>query len=138
MPAMPVEARRTKATATGSSAVTVRRAFFLLPLLAAGCGWVPADEQVLTTFFEQSRLNDTTRVAGVATVVFDPRVEGVVDRFRITERSDRPLDGNRLQREAMLAAHVRSGDREYDRTLRVTMERGVDGRWMVRGYRWTS
>ena len=71
-------------------------------------------------------------------MAFDPRVEGVVDRFRIIERHDRPLDGNRLQRASTLAAHVRRGDREYDRTLRITMERGDDGRWMVRGYRWVS
>ena len=38
-----------------------RRAALLLTLLSSACGWVPADEQVLTKFFEQSRLFDTTR-----------------------------------------------------------------------------
>ena len=113
-----------------------RRAL-LLALLAAGCGWVPADEQVLTTFFEQSRLYDTTRLAGVARVVFDPRVEGVVERFRVTGRVDHPLDSDRLRRQATLTTRVRSGGRELDRTLQVTMER-ANGRWMVMAFRWVS
>jgi hypothetical protein len=118
--------------------VSLRRALLLLSLLAAGCGWVSSDEQVLTRFFEQSRLYDTTRVSGVSRVQFDPRVEGVVERFRIVDRVDRPVDGNRLQRESTLAAHVRSGGRAYDRTLHVTMERSAEGRWMVLGFRWVS
>lgn len=109
----------------------------LLVILAAGCGWVPADEQVLTTFFEQSRLYDTTRVAGVATVVFDPRVEGVVERFHVTGKVDRALDSRRLQRQTTLATHVRTRGRELDRTLQVTMER-AEGRWKVVAFRWVS
>ena len=109
----------------------------LLVILAAGCGWVPADEQVLTTFFEQSRLYDTTRVAGVATVVFDPRVEGVVERFQVTGRVDHPLDSHRLQRQTTLATHVRTSGGELDRTLQVTMER-ADGRWKVVAFSWVS
>ena len=115
-----------------------RPALLLVVGLAAGCGWVPADEQVLTTFFEQSRLYDTTRVAAVARVIFDPRVEGVVERYRVTARNDQPLDGRRLRRQSVLAARVRTVGREYDRLLQVTMERDADGRWMVVGYRWTS
>jgi hypothetical protein len=108
----------------------------VLTLLATGCGWVPADEQVLTTFFEQSRLYDTTRVAGVSKVVFDPRIEGVVERFRITSRVDRPAENNRLRRESTLSTHVHTGGQAYDRTLRVTMERSPEGRWTVIGFRW--
>jgi hypothetical protein len=118
--------------------VWLRRAALLLTLLTAACGWVPADEQVLTTFFHQSRLYDTTRVAGVSKVMFDPRVEGVVERFRVVDRMDRPLDGNRLRRESTLAARVRTSERTYDRTLRVTMERSAEGRWMVLGFAWVS
>lgn len=113
-----------------------RRCLLVLMLLAAGCGWVPADEQVLRIFFEQSQVYDTTRVATVATVVFDPRVEGMVDRFRIVERADESLSGNRLRRQSRLDAHVRSAGRAYERTLLVTMERDAVGRWMVTAFRW--
>ena len=42
-------------------------------------------------FFEQSRLYDTTRLARFATVVFDPRTDGVVERFTVVRRSaDQP------------------------------------------------
>jgi hypothetical protein len=118
--------------------VSFRRTALLLVILTAGCGWAPADQQVLTTFFEQSRLYDATRVAGVSKVLFDPRIEGVVERFRITDRVDRPLEGNRLQRESTLAADVRSGGRAFARTLHVTMERSADGRWMVLAFRWVN
>jgi hypothetical protein len=107
--------------------------------VAAGCGWVPADEQALTKFFEESRLYDTTRVADVARVVFDPRVEGVIERYTVVARHDeQPIDGNGLRRELTLTARVRTTGREYDRTLRVTMERDAAGRWMILAYRWTS
>ena len=99
----------------------------LLVILAAGCGWVPADEQVLTTFFEQSRLYDTTRVAGVATVVFDPRVEGVVERFQVTGRVDHPLDSHRLQRQTTLATHVRTNGGELGQLTSGDFELGVPG-----------
>jgi hypothetical protein len=99
---------------------------------------MPADEQVLTTFFEQSRLYDTTRVAGVSKVVFDPRIEGVVERYRIVNRADHAVEGNRLQRQSTLVAHVRTGAGAYDRTLRITMERSAEGRWMVLAFHWGS
>jgi hypothetical protein len=117
--------------------VGLRRAV-LIALLAAGCGWVPTDEQALTKFFEESRLYDTTRVADVARVVFDPRVEGVVERYRVTSRSDEPIEGPRVRRHITLLARVRTVQREYDRTLQVTMEGNGDGHWMIVAYRWTS
>jgi hypothetical protein len=117
--------------------VPVRR-LLLLGVLAAGCGWVPADEQALTKFFEESRVYDTTRVADVARVVFDPRVEGVVERYTVIARHDEPIDAKRIRRQSTLATRVRTNEREYDRTLLVTMERDAAGRWMILGYRWSN
>ena len=110
----------------------------LMVILSSSCGWSSADEQVITKFFQQSRLYDTTRMANFARVVFDPRVEGVVDRFRITSRSDEELDGNRVRRQATLDTHVRTVGGEYERTLVVTLDRDETGRWMITGYRWSS
>jgi hypothetical protein len=116
--------------------VSLRRTV-LVAVLAAGCGWVPADEQALTKFFEESRLYDTTRVADVARVVLDPRVEGVVERYRITARNDERIDNQRVRRRVTLLARVRTVQREYDRTLQVTMEGDGAARWMIVAYRWT-
>ena len=104
----------------------------LLLLAATACGWTPADEQVLIEFFERAELHDTTRLAAVATVTFNPKVEGVVERFEIVERGpEQPLEGGGARRELRLAAIVRSpGGVEGERELRVTLDRG-EGGWMV-------
>ena len=99
----------------------------------AGCGWTPADEQVLTEFFEQSRAYDTTRLARVATVVFDPRTYGVVQQFRVLKRTTSSPPGDGDSRQLTIQADVRSaGGRVSQRTLIVTLERR-EGSWMVVG-----
>jgi hypothetical protein len=104
-------------------------------MLAAACGWTPADEQVLTKFFEQSRVYDKTRLAAVATVVFDPRIEGVVDRFTIVERTDEPLTKDRISRRVTVEANIRSAAGQMNhRKLVVTLE-GRESRWIVTGFR---
>jgi hypothetical protein len=103
---------------------------------AAACGWTPADEQVLIQFFELSRIYDRTRLADLATVVFDPRTDGIVDRFEIVGRGGRQqVSPERVRMEVTLSADVRSpGGRVTARTLVVMMEQR-DGRWMVTGFR---
>src|SRR5687767_12219040 len=54
-----------------------------LALLLTGCGVLSPEEQLLTDFFEASRLHDTTVVAKMSDVIFNPRVDGVVDRFEV-------------------------------------------------------
>src|SRR5215216_1878102 len=56
---------------------------WILTLLAVGCGVLSPEEQLLTRFFEASRLHDTTVVARMSEVMFNPRVDGVVQDFRI-------------------------------------------------------
>jgi hypothetical protein len=112
----------------------VSRLLVLLILLAAGCGWVPADEQVIRTFFAQSSLFDRTRLAETALVAFDPRVEGVVTRFEIVSRTDTPLDAGRVRRVARVDAVVRSRGAMSRRTIVVTLEQASAGRWMVTAY----
>jgi hypothetical protein len=47
---------------------------------------VSPDEQVLTRFFEASRTLDHTILSRLATVTFNPRVDGSVQTFSIVER----------------------------------------------------
>ena len=103
-------------------------------VITAACGWTPADEQVLTRFFEQSRTYDKTRLAAIAEVVFDPRIEGVVERFAVVDRVDSPLPENRLSRRLTIQADVRSvAGRMNQRKLVVTLE-GRDRKWIVTGF----
>lgn len=111
------------------------RLICLLVLLAAGCGWVPADEQAIRTFFAQSSLYDRTRLADVAQVVFDPRVEGVVDRFDVVSREDTAVDESHIRRVAQVDAVVRSRGATSHRTILVTLEQAGTNRWMITAYR---
>jgi hypothetical protein len=75
--------------------------------LVLGCA-PAADEQVLTRFFEVSRTLDSTRLDRVATAVFNPRTDGSVQRFSVTDRSPeqrQPIgDSNRETAVRSLAA----------------------------------
>lgn len=114
-----------------------RRAASTLALVAlAACGWTPPDEQVLTKFFEQSRIYDTTRLASLATVVFDPRTDGVVERFAVVSRgADEPVSPQGRRRQVTLSAVVRSPGGQVQRTdLMMTLEER-DGAWKVVGFK---
>lgn len=113
-----------------------RRAAWTLALALGACGWTPADEQVLTKFFEQSRLYDTTRLARFATVVFDPRTDGVVERFTVVRRSaDQPIEPQGKRRQVTLRADVRSPAGQVRRTdLTLTLEER-EGSWVVVEFR---
>jgi len=89
---------------------------------------------VIRTFFADSSLYDRTRLANVAQVAFDPRVEGVVTRFEIVSRTDMPLDSGRVRRSARLDAVVRSRGALSRRTIVVTLEQETPGTWIVTGY----
>lgn len=108
------------------------RVALLVAVLSSGCGWTPADEQVLRKFFERSREFDKTRLAEVATVVFDPKVDGVVDRFDVVNRGPEERAGSdRVTKQLTVQAAVRSpAGRTSPRTLRVTLE-WRDDAWLV-------
>jgi hypothetical protein len=76
-------------------------------VLAAACA-VSAEDQVLTQFFEASRTLDQTRLARLATVTFNPRVDGSIQSFSIAERradEKAPLvDARREQARRSLSA----------------------------------
>jgi hypothetical protein len=55
----------------------------VLPALLAACGWSTVEDQILSTFFEASRTRDKTRLAAVAAVAVEPRVDGSVERFEV-------------------------------------------------------
>ena len=101
-----------------------------------GCGWTPADEQVLGKFFEESRKYDRTLLAAYAAVVFDPRTNGVVRQFEVLGRSrDEQIAPDHIRRQLTVRADVRSSDgRVEPKTLSITLER-QSGRWMVTAFR---
>jgi hypothetical protein len=82
--------------------------------LVLGCA-PAADEQVLTRFFEASRTLDSTRLDRFATVVFNPRTDGSVQRFAVTDRGPerrQPVDDS--NREAAVRSLAASQHQEVD------------------------
>ena len=104
------------------------RRFFLLLLLVVGCGVLSPEEQLLTDFFEAARLHDTTVLANISSVTFNPRTQGVVEQFEV-EETRASADGQ--SRDVVILAQVRTFDGQVTpRRMRATMTRR-DGRWFV-------
>ena len=102
-----------------------RRPLLASALVLAACGVLSPEEQLLRRFFEASRLYDTTTVAALATVAFNPRTDGVVGDFEIEDVAEegssklvtiraavRQLDGGTTQR-ALVVTMVRKDDRWF-------------------------
>ena len=108
---------------------TVSRCLGVL-CLAAACGVLSPEEQLLTRYFEASRLHDTTVVATLSAVTFNPRVEGVVQEFEV-EAADRQGDIERVVVEALVRSPAGQLGR---RRMEFTLQRR-DGRWFITGLR---
>lgn len=124
-PAVPVPTRRRPAL-YGPVALC-------LGLILTACGVLSQEEQLLTDFFEASRLHDTTVVARMADVAFDPRVDGVVDAFAV-EAVEKSADGQ--SERVTIQAQVRRLDsgRVSRQAFMVTL-RLENGRWRVAALR---
>ena len=93
---------------------------------AIGCGVLSPEEQLLKRFFEASRLHDTTIVATMASVTFNPQVEGVVRDFEV---EDIQQEGD--SRRVTIRADVRHwGGTVTERTLVFTLVR-KQNRWFI-------
>src|SRR5687768_14174563 len=123
---------RRKGSRPGGRAATYGPPALLLGLLAAACGVLSPEEQLLTDFFEASRLHDTTVVARMSDVTFNPRIDGVVDHFEVTgiEQAD---DG--LSEQVTIRAQVRgAGAQVVSKTMVATLRR-QNGRWFIASLR---
>ena len=105
-----------------------RPRLWILTLLAVGCGVLSPEEQLLTRFFEASRLHDTSVVAGMSDVTFNPRLDGVVQDFHVETVEE--AAGGQSERVSV-QAQVRGPDAQVTtRTLVFTLQRR-DGRWFI-------
>ena len=103
-----------------------RRPLLVAALVLAACGVLSPEEQLLRRFFEASRLYDTTAVAALAAVTFNPRTDGVVRDFAIENVAE---EGS--SKLVTIRASVRQlGGATTDRVLVVTMVRQGD-RWFI-------
>jgi hypothetical protein len=105
----------------------------LLLALCAGCAGRP-EQLILDEFFSASRLRDRTALEHMATVVFEPRDQGIVTDFRITGvTEERDRDSARVSKNVSLIARVKlPGGQIRDRKLAITMQ-SAGGRWTITG-----
>ena len=98
---------------------------------AAACGARPPEEQLLRRFFEASRLYDTAAVGELATVIFHPRSDGIVQDFDVESIGDEEtLPSGAVRKRVRIVADVKGGQFTGPRTFDVTVERH-DGIWRI-------
>jgi len=115
-----------------------RAAFALVAACSLACAARP-ERAVLDQFFVGSKLGDRTALRQVATVMFEPKKDGVVERFDITDVS--PELDNTKTVTVSARVDLPEGGGTVRKTLILTMERAVGGsdpqshdRWMVTGF----
>jgi hypothetical protein len=111
----------------------------LLALLLASCAACSSslgrpEQLILDEFFSASRLRDRTALERMATVVFEPRDQGIVTDYRITGvTEERGRDGARVTKNVSLIARVKLPSGQIgDRKLAITMQ-SAGGRWTITG-----
>ncbi|MBM3817697.1 MAG: hypothetical protein FJW14_01580 [Acidimicrobiia bacterium] len=99
----------------------------------AGCGPAPPspEHQTLTDFFEASRVRDTTVLARTASVVFEPRRDGVVQEFEVVDAG-----AETGPKQVSVRAQVRTPSGQVvERMLVVTMQREPGPHpWFITGF----
>ena len=99
--------------------------------VAVACGVLSPEEQLLTDYFEAARLNDTTVMARLSALPFNPRSQGIVDSFHI----ERVEDAGPAEHVAVVTARVRSFEGVVtSRQFVFTLTR-QDGRWFIQAWR---
>ena len=109
----------------------------LITLTFLSCS-APAEQPLLTAFFAASRLRDLTALQNVATVVFEPGVDGVVTSFDVTRVTATPgPDGHAASKNMSISARVRlPGGLTVLKSLAITAQRGLPGSDQIRWGGW--
>ena len=99
----------------------------------SGCLQAGADHQLIDRFFAASRLRDRTALARLATVIFEPHTDGIVDEFTIVSDTASGPD----RREVTIRARVRlAGAEARERQLVLTVSRAIGDQGHTAGNRW--
>ena len=114
-----------------------------MALTLASCS-AAAEQPLLTQFFAASRLRDLTALQTIASVVFEPNVQGVITSFDVTQVvSVVEPTGDRESKEVSISAPVRLPDgRTQQKNFVITITRGRSdggtnhwGGWMITAIR---
>ena len=88
------------------------------------------EEQLLTDFFEASRVYDVSVMSRLSALPLNPKTDGIVDALEI-ERVDRADDGSE---RVIVAAQVRSFAGQVTSRQLLFMLTRRDGRWFIQAW----
>jgi|SRR5688500_9262414 len=106
--------------------------------MGAACGSVPPEHQTLTNFFHASRSRDTTILARIAAVTFEPRTDGSVQQFEIVDFGAEQMqpDGRTIAKRVTVDAQVRIPEGQVvPKAFVVTMQRRAgEAGWFITAF----
>ena len=112
---------------------TLRIGVLLALAILTACGH-PAERALVDQFFSASRLRDRTAAQSIATVFFDPKDQGLVREFTITNVTPEEESGGVVSKNVTIRASVESLEGvKAEKTIFVTMQRRADAAWMITG-----
>ncbi len=97
-----------------------------MALFVAACGSSSPEQQLLTNFFRASRIRDNATLANLAAVSFDPRADGAVEKFSITNvgaEQRRQLQIKELTKEA---DEAKKADQEFSKKKKEYQDANID------------
>jgi hypothetical protein len=108
----------------------------LTAVTLVGCSSA-AEQTILNEFFAASRLRDKTALRNVATVSFEPDVQGIITGFAIMKVTAAPTSGDGVRSEEVsISAPVKlPGGQTLQKNFVITMQRapreGGRRRWFI-------
>jgi len=112
---------------------TLRIGVLLALAILTACGH-PAERALVDQFFSASRLRDRTAAQSIATVFFDPKDQGLVREFTITNVTPEEESGGVVSKNVTIRAAVESLDGvTAPKTIFVTMQRRPNAAWLITG-----
>ena len=112
---------------------TLRIGVLLALAILTACGH-PAERALVDQFFSASRLRDRTAAQSIATVFFDPKDQGLVREFTITNVTPEEEGGGVVSKNVTIRASVESLDGvTAPKTIFVTMQRRPNAAWLITG-----
>jgi len=91
---------------------------FVLIAIIGGCAGTSPEEQLLTTFFRAARVRDNATLANIATVQFNPRTEGSVQSFEVTNLGAEQRRTLQVQQLMDEEAEAQAADEELSKRKR--------------------
>ena len=85
---------------------------FTLVFFTFACGG-GADKPTLDNFFRASKMRDNSTLANIATVAFDPKTDGVVESFSVTNVGEEQVQPLRLKELAKQHDEAKKADEEF-------------------------